>query len=336
MGDFIDQKKPGHQGRRGEYADLLNDFMFKRIFGSEENKDVLIAFLNRMLKDVEIEDVTFIETYHLGETEEDRKAVFDLSCRCRNGSTFIVEMQKARQKNFRERALYYTSYPILEQGRKAREQYEREKVYRSHQGLPVKDFKWDFDLKPVIMVSILNFKLEHCHNWPQERCYSSYSIREETYGERLTNNLRYVFLELGRFKKEICDLTDAYEKWMYLFCHMPNLTQRPEGFDEIEFDRLFNLSGIHNFTAEEYEAYKKSLEQMSDYANTIDYAHEEGRELGRIEGHAAGLAEGLEQGIEQGVAQTIRQFHSKGMPATQIADFLDMPLDQIESILSEK
>lgn len=328
MGDFIDQKKPEQQGRRGEYADLLNDFMFKRIFGSEENKDVLIAFLNRMLKDVEIEDVTFIETYHLGETEEDRKAVFDLSCRCRNGSTFIVEMQKARQKNFRERALYYTSYPILEQGRKAREQYEREKVYRSRQGLPVKEFKWDFTLKPVIMVSILNFRLEHCHNWPDARYYSSYSISEETYGERLTNNLRYVFLELGRFKKEICDLSDPYDKWMYLFCHMPDLQVRPEGFDEIEFDRLFNLAEIHNFTAEEYEAYKKSLEQMSDYVNTIDCARDEGREIGRKEGR--------EQGREEARQDTIRQLHSKGLSATQIADLLDVTLEQVESILAEK
>ncbi|MBO5815693.1 MAG: Rpn family recombination-promoting nuclease/putative transposase [Bacteroidales bacterium] len=324
MENVIDQETVGLQGIRGNYADLLNDFMFKRIFGSEENKDVLIAFLNRMLKDVEIEDVTFIETHHLGETADDRQSVFDLSCRCRNGSTFIVEMQKARQKNFRERALYYTSYPILEQGRKARERYERVKTQRSRQGLPVHKFKWEYDLKPVIMVSILNFKLEHCHNWPQERCYSSYSIREETYGERLTNNLRYVFLELGRFKKEVCDLVDPYEKWMYLFCHMPDLPERPEGFDEIEFDRLFNLANINNFTDEELYAYRQSLEHMSDYLNTIDYARDEGRELGR------------EEGREEGRRIIIRHLYSKGMPASQIADYLDMTLDKVESILAEK
>lgn len=297
MENVIDQETVGLQGIRGNYADLLNDFMFKRIFGSEENKDVLIAFLNRMLKDVEIEDVTFIGTHHLGETADDRQSVFDLSCRCRNGSTFIVEMQKARQKNFRE---------------------------RSRQGLPVHKFKWEYDLKPVIMVSILNFKLEHCHNWPQERCYSSYSIREETYGERLTNNLRYVFLELGRFKKEVCDLVDPYEKWMYLFCHMPDLPERPEGFDEIEFDRLFNLANINNFTDEELYAYRQSLEHMSDYLNTIDYARDEGRELGR------------EEGREEGRRIIIRHLYSKGMPASQIADYLDMTLDKVESILAEK
>ena len=65
-----------------EYAELLCDFMFKRLFGSEENKDVLIAFLNVMLEDVDIVDVFFIPTEHLGETAEDRKAVFDISCRC--------------------------------------------------------------------------------------------------------------------------------------------------------------------------------------------------------------------------------------------------------------
>ena len=103
------------------YAELLCDFMFKRLFGSEENKDVLIGFLNMILEDHEIIDVDFISTEHLGLTKEDRKAVFDLSCRCKSGETLIIEVQRAYQEQFRERAVYYTTYPINEQGRQAKE-----------------------------------------------------------------------------------------------------------------------------------------------------------------------------------------------------------------------
>ena len=91
------------------------------------NKDVLIWFLNMVLEDVEIKSVDFIPTENLGLTEEDRKVIFDISCECTDGKTFIIEMQKGYQKYFRERALYYTTYPINAQGRKARDLYESDR-----------------------------------------------------------------------------------------------------------------------------------------------------------------------------------------------------------------
>ena len=109
------------------YAELLCDFMFKRMFGSEANKDVLIGFLNMILEDANIEDVDFIPTEHFGLTEKDRKAIFDISAVCKGGRTLIIEVQKGYQEHFRERAVFYTSYPINEQGRFARENYLKEK-----------------------------------------------------------------------------------------------------------------------------------------------------------------------------------------------------------------
>ena len=97
-------KKEGH-GSRKKYAELLCDFMFKRLFGSEANKDVLISFLNTVLEDVEIVEVDFIPTEHHGMTEDDRKVIFDIACKCKNGASFIIEMQNGYQKYFKERAL---------------------------------------------------------------------------------------------------------------------------------------------------------------------------------------------------------------------------------------
>ena len=125
------------QSSRKKYAELLCDFMFKRLFGSEANKDVLIGFLNTVLEDVEIVEVDFIPTEHHGMTEEDRKVVFDIACKCKNGASFIIEMQKGYQKYFKERALYYTTYPINRQGRDAHDMH----IKRKAEGIEEGDFK---------------------------------------------------------------------------------------------------------------------------------------------------------------------------------------------------
>ena len=263
------------------YAELLCDFMFKRLFGSEANKDVLIWFLNMILEDVVIEDVDFIPTEHLGLSKEDRKAVFDISCRCSNGETLIIEMQKGYQEHFRKRAIYYTSYPIIEQGRKAKEAYIKEHQCK----IGGEEFRWDFNLKPVMVVAILNFKFDHTEGWPQDRYHSSYRLREDYSNEVMTDVLRYVFLELGRFRKHLWELETAFDKWMYLFKHMHEMVEIPAVFQTSEFNRLFILSKIGNFTAEEYKEYENSLTHMSDYYNIINsaekIAREEGREIGR-------------------------------------------------------
>ena len=281
------------------YAELLCDFMFKRMFGSEANKDVLIGFLNMILEDAKIVDVYFIPTEHYGLTEQDRKAVFDISCKCQDGSTLIIEMQKGYQEHFRKRAVYYTSYPICEQGRHAKEEFIKEHKCKDDKV----DFKWDFNLKPVTVVAILNFMFDHDENWPDERYHSSYRLREDCTNEIMTDVLRYVFLELGRFRKRIWELETTFDKWMYLLRHMHEMVEIPENFQTPEFKRLFILAEIGNFTASELEEYEKSLTSMSDYYNIIDSAEKRAREEGHAEGHAEGLAKGLAEGRVEGHAE---------------------------------
>ena len=109
---------------KARYIDPMVDWSFKRLFGSEVNKDILIEFLKVIFPEHEIEDITYIPAEQLGIMEDDRKAVFDVICRTKNGEEFIVEMQCATQKHFFERALYYTSFPIMKQGKKAKRDEE--------------------------------------------------------------------------------------------------------------------------------------------------------------------------------------------------------------------
>ena len=269
---------------RQQYAELLCDFMFKRLFGSEANKDVLIGFLNMLLEDVEIEDVDFIPTEHLGVTEEDRKVIFDISCKCKDGSSFIIEMQRGYQKNFRKRALYYTTYPINEQGRHAHDLFLKRKAQAEAEGMQSDlKFDWDYDLKPVTVVAVLNFQFNHDEGWPKERYHSSYRLREDSCHDVMTDALRFVFLELGRFKKRIWELDTVFDKWMYLLKHMHELVSIPKEFNDPFFTRLFMLAEIHKFTTEEYKLYQKSLENMSELDNIITSTAERAREEAKLE-----------------------------------------------------
>lgn len=297
------------QTRRSGYASLTNDYMFKRIFGSEECKDILIAFLNRIVGNGEITDVAFLNTEHLGPTEDDRKAVFDISVRTQSGEEYIVEMQLAQQTHFRDRALFYTGYPVINQAERAREKY-----IETH-GDPA-GFRWDFSLKPVRFIGVVNFSMDHGPGWDERRYHSSYRLREDMAGELLHDKLQFIFLELARFDKTEDELEDYYDKWMYLFKNMQRLHDRPESFNEKEFDRLFDMAKICNFTPEQYNNYQEAQKMKYDYENTIDFARQQGREIGREEERIC-------------VAKNLLVM---GLSVEQIAEATKLPVEEIQKL----
>ena len=316
--DMAEEKND--KGCRQEYAELLCDFMFKRLFGSEANKDVLIGFLNMIMEDVNIEHVDFISPEHLGLTEQDRKAVFDISCTCDDGRTLIIEMQKGFQEHFRERAVYYTSFPINEQGRKAKEEFIKEQGCDD----PKAEFKWDYSLKPVTVVAILNFMFDHDPSWPKDRYHSSYRLREDCTNEVMTEVVRYVFLELGRFRKRLWEFETPFDKWMYLLRHMHEMVEIPAPFQTTEFRRLFLLAKIGNFTPDELKEYEKSLNSMSDYYNIIDSA------VAKAE--KAALERGREEGREEGRLESARKLKQLGVTTEIIAEATGLSPEEIAQL----
>lgn len=122
------------------YINPFTDFGFKRLFGSEPNKDILIDFLNVLLPEKhQVCELHYTKNEFLGESAlVDRKAIFDISCRGVNGEWFIVELQKARQRYFKDRSIFYSAFPIMEQGQRG---------------------EWDFKLAPIYTVSVLDFLL---------------------------------------------------------------------------------------------------------------------------------------------------------------------------------
>ena len=175
---------------KARYIDPMIDWSFKRLFGSEVNKDILIEFLKVIFPEFDIKDITYLPSEQLGIMEKDRRAVFDVICRASDGKEFLVEVQRGAQEHFFERALYYTSFPILKQGKKAMEREE---------GDPKRP--WNFRLDGVFFLGVLNYK-----HLDDDRIEHRYWLREGTTGETMTDKLKFpaLMMKTRRITSIIC------------------------------------------------------------------------------------------------------------------------------------
>lgn len=237
-----------------KYINLLTDFGFKRVFGTEPNKRLLIDFLNTLLPTHhQIRDLTFRNTENLGSTVIDRKAIFDIYCQAKSGERFIVEIQKAKHNFFKDRSIYYSTFPIQEQALKG---------------------DWDYQLSAVYTVGILDFIFDdhkedpdffHIVELKNQRCEVFY------------DKLKYIYIELPKFKKSLEELETHFDKWMYLLKHLADLTDRPTVLQEEIFNELFETAEIANFTRNDQEVYENSLKYYRDWYSVSTSLKEEGR-----------------------------------------------------------
>ncbi len=247
------------------YINPLTDFGFKRLFGTEPNKALLIDFLNVILPQrYSISDLSYRNSENVGNTALDRKAIFDIYCKSESGERFIVEIQKAKQNFFKDRSVYYSTFPIQEQ---------------AQQGL------WNFELAPVYTVGVLDFVFDdhkdddtilHTVELKNEKCQVFY------------DKLKFIYIELPKFTKTVDQLESHFDKWLFLLRHLPDLDDPPATLREDAFQQLFEVAEIANFSIEEQDAYEDSLKYYRDLNNVVDTSRQEGFE------------EGQEQGFEKG------------------------------------
>ena len=245
---------------KAKYINLMVDWSFKRVFGTEVNKDILIEFLKVVFPQFAITDITYIPTEQLGIMEDDRKAIFDVLCKTEDGKTFLVEMQRGAQKHFFERALYYTAFPIMKQGKIAiaKEKEEGAKP-------------WNFSLDGVFFLGILDFEYEQ-----DEMTEHRYQLLETTTLKQMTDKLEFVFVEVAKFDKSEDELETDLDKWLYLLKNMSTLLERPAGLRDRIFGRLFDVAEYARLDDEERKNYVESMNTARDTYNQIAYAHEKG------------------------------------------------------------
>ena len=303
------------------FADLRSDFMFKRAFGQ---KNILISFLNSILKTDRITDVEYRNVEMLGLTKQDRKVFYDIYCHTSDNRDFVVEMQHNPQKYFRDRALYYSTYTIQKQHDEAKKAFKRKLKNIT------KPFVWDYKLYPVYVISILDYAMEHVGDWPRDKFISHYLVKEEVMNEVHSDSLHFIYIELPRFNKMLENLSDESDKWTYLFNNLSKLNEIPEEFDENSFQDLFTTAKIANFTAEEIQRYTEEQKMSYDYQNCINYAVETAVEAAVKTATEKALAEGLEKGIAKGLSEGAAKGKAEGLVEGEAKRSLEIAKSMLE------
>uniref|UniRef100_UPI004057BA52 Rpn family recombination-promoting nuclease/putative transposase n=1 Tax=Candidatus Electronema sp. TaxID=2698783 RepID=UPI004057BA52 len=254
------------------YINLFTDYGFKKVFGEEPNKDLLIAFLNELLGERDrVRDLTYLNSEHLGRTARERSAVFDLYCTNEQGEKFIVEIQRVNQKFFKDRSVYYSTFAVQEQAAKGRD--------------------WKYELKSVYTIGILDFCFEDAD---QEKLHHRVKLMEEETKQVFYDKLTFIYLEIPKFKKDLSELTSDYDRWLFAFKNLHRLKDRPKELEAGIFKRLIEIAELATFNEAEQLDYRESLKAYWDLKSALSTSYEEGKAEGKREIVRNGLKQGLD------------------------------------------
>ena len=303
MSRWLNNKNMGAEGHE-RYINPYTDFGFKKLFGTELNKDLLISFLNALLsgKKKEIKDLSYLNSEHLGDGYGDRRAVFDVYCETEDGGRFIVEMQKAEQAYFKDRSVYYSTYAIREQAPKG---------------------PWDYHLEDVYTVGLLNFTFPS-DEYPADSFVHEVKLKDNEDNHVFYDKLTFIYLEMPKFTKTEDELVTMFDKWMFALHNLARLMERPAALQERIFKRLFEQAEIARFNENERREYQESVKDYWDYYSTMKTAMQKGEAKGRAEGLAEGRAEGRAE-----VARNLKQL---GLSTTDIASATGLTNEEIKAL----
>lgn len=292
------------------YVNFYTDFAFKRLFGSENHKDLLIGFLNALLheeneensegvREDAITDIRYLNTERIGRTHDDRRAYFDVMCITDKGERFVVEMQRAEQEFFKDRTLFYATFPIQDQAVKG---------------------EWNFELKKVYTVGILDF----CFDKEQDDYYHhSVMLMDRRTKRVFYDKLEFIYLEMPKFNKKESELTSLMDKWLYAIKNLYQLDDRPGALREQVFQRFFEAAEIAHLSRDEFYGYIDSQKAKWDNKNVMDTA----------------IKKSLQQGIEQGRMDASKGIAQKmllmGLPVEQVAQATGLTLNEIKQLTNK-
>ena len=283
------------------YINPYTDFGFKKLFGTELNKDLLISFLNALFagSKKEIQDVQYLNSEHLGDGYGDRRAVFDVYCKTEDGGRFIVEMQRADQEFFKDRSLYYSTFAIREQAPKGKD--------------------WDYELEDVYTIGVLNFKFPD-DEYPADSYRHEVKLKDIDDNHVFYDKLTLIYLEMPKFNKTEDELETMLDKWMFVLRNLSRLLERPKALQDRVFKKLFDQAEIAQYSPEERREYEASIKNYWDYYSTMKTAVKKGREEGRAEGRAEERRENAHKMKED------------SMPTALIAKYTGLTEEEIEKL----
>lgn len=279
------------------YINPYTDFGFKKLFGTEMNKDLLISFLNALpcSQRMEIKDVKYLNSEHLGDGYGDRRAVFDVYCQTADGGRFIVEMQKAEQEYFKDRSIYYSTFAIREQAPKGQ--------------------KWNYRLEDVYTVGVLNFTFPG-EEYPADKFLHEIKLKDVEDNHVFYDKLTFLYLEMPKFNKREDELVTMFDKWMYVLRNLSRLLERPKALQDRVFQKVFEQAEIAHYSPEERREYEASVKNYWDYYSTVTTAEKKGEAKGRAEERM----------------KNARSLRDNGVPIDIIAKSLNLTAEEIAAL----
>ena len=286
--------------RKSVFINPFVDRGFKILFGQESSKELLIELINDLLEgEHHVEDLSYMDKEDPGETTDGRGAVFDLLCKDQDGTTFIVELQNARQTYFYERALYYLCRTIVSQGKKGE--------------------SWEFELVPVYGIFLLNFR-----SGKTDKVRTDLVIADRETGKQKSRNFREIFIEFPLFNKTESECKTPLDYWLYNLKHMEQLEHLSFKGQKALFNRLEELARIANMNKKERAEYEAALKIYRDNENVVTTARREGIQIGE--------KRGLEKGRAEGILTTARLMKQNGISFEQIKLCTGLSDEEIQNL----
>lgn len=243
-----------------KYINPFTDMGFKRIFGQEFSKPLLLDFLNNLLYGERIiQDLRFLDKEQTALYEGDRTIIYDIYCTTNNGEHIIVEMQNRDQPNFKKRSIYYISEAISRQGKRGAD--------------------WRYDIKAVYLIAFLNFELNDIG--PNFR--TDVALMDMETRKVFSTDLRMIFLQLPMFKKKPEECDNDFDRWIYVLKNMEALTRLPWAVNKSVFERIAEIADISALSKEERIKYEKAIKQYRDTLCVMEGAERKGEQRTRAE-----------------------------------------------------
>lgn len=297
----------------GRYARIIMDYWFRRTFGDESRKRLLQLFLEELIPERKILELTYVNKEHLNPHIRKKGIRIDVECTDQDGHRFIVEMQVAEQRSFYDRAVYYSTFGVQQQIKAGKKSD-------------------DYFFPTVYFIGLMDFSLHENSDEVKFR----YLLKRDCSDEVMTDHLQYIFLELPNCKNALTPKATVLENFCYALHNMENMQNQPPQLKEEIFRLLFESAKISTFTPEEKAKYESDMTTERDIRNYISFAEEKGEKRGREEGLKEGLEAGKKEGIKEGAInakiEIARNMLAKGLDVETIASYTGLSVYKIEEL----
>lgn len=274
------------------------DYGFKKLFATENNKDILISFLNAVIEDNDdpIVDLTYKNVELIGEFNGSRDSYLDAYCETSSGRQFIVEMQNSWQPFFRDRTLYYAAKAIANQAVKD----DPTKRELSEKKEKKKAMKWDYHLKEVFVIAVMNFNFPKKEYKPDDY-HHKIMLTDLDDNHVFYDKLTLIYLEMRKIGKAKLDMSRPLDRWLEVLYRLWGEEECPPEIDEPVFKKLYREAEYARFTPEQQLTYERSWKRELDIYNQIEGGRILGREEGREEGRKEACIEVARKLLAMGI-----------------------------------